>query len=58
MKDSSSKLLNLEIVADHDLKLNPHGIGSWALKKAAVKAELAVLQLDAKIYLLEKMVRF
>ena len=58
MKDSSNQLLNLEIVADHDLKLNPHGIGSWALKMAAVEAESAVLQLDAKIYLLEKMVRF
>ena len=30
MNDSSSKLINLEIVADHDLKLNPHGIGSGA----------------------------
>ena len=30
MNDSSSKLLNLKIVADHDLKLNPHGIGSGA----------------------------
>ena len=42
MKDGSSKLLNLEIVADHDLKLNPHGIGSWALKMTAMKAESAV----------------
>ena len=57
MKDSSSKLLQLEIVADHNLKLNPHGIGSWALKMTAVKAESTVLQLDAKIYLLEKMVK-
>ena len=26
MKDRESKLINLEIVTDHTLKLNPHGI--------------------------------
>ena len=27
MNDVASNLINLEIVVDHDLKLNPHGLG-------------------------------
>ena len=27
MNDGAINLINLEIVVDHDLKLNPHGIG-------------------------------
>ena len=27
MNDGASNLINLEIVVDHDLKLNPHGLG-------------------------------